>query len=192
VADRHRIAVCLTRQTQFLVVMADTRCTIVQNEDPDAPTTEELQLELDKKYKLDCLKKLWKYFESTKRIVYGDAEKICQPIMVPQKTQDDIFTVAENIYAARATLSARRGEVVEESGWGSGGIEISTASPPTSNQESTAFGSSSLDAGVQSQADKRQWGGGTQPWSNPNQPPADVSPLLSVVEENLREADSSS
>ena len=36
VADRHRIAVCLTRQTQFLVVMADTRCTIVQNEDPDA------------------------------------------------------------------------------------------------------------------------------------------------------------
>jgi hypothetical protein len=192
VADRHRIAVCLTRQTQFMVVMADTRCTIVQNEDPDAATTEELQLELDKKYKLDVLKKLWKYFESTKRIVYEDAEKICQPIMVPQKTQDDIFTVEGNIEAARATLSSRRVEVVEESGWGSGGIEMSTASPPTSNQESTAFGSSSLGAGVQSQADKRQWGGGTQPWSNPNQPPADVSPVLSVVEENLREADSSS
>ena len=44
--------------------------------------------------------------------------------MVPQKTQDDVSTVEANIEAARATLSTRRGEDVEESGWGSGGIEI--------------------------------------------------------------------
>jgi hypothetical protein len=140
VADRHRIAVCLIRQTQFLVVLADTRCTIAKNDDPDATTaaTEEekaaLQLELDNKYKLDCLKSLWKYFEGTKRIVYEDANKICQPIMVRQITQEDVTTAQANIDAVRVTLSTRRGEGVEEGGW-SGGITNSTpSSTPTSNQ----------------------------------------------------------
>ncbi|PMD22742.1 hypothetical protein NA56DRAFT_701820 [Hyaloscypha hepaticicola] len=137
VADRHRIAVCLIRQTQFLVVLADTRCTIAKNDDPDATTaaTEEekaaLQLELDNKYKLDCLKSLWKYFEGTKRIVYEDANKICQPIMVRQITQEDVTTAQANIDAVRVTLSTRRGEGVEEGGCGQYGAGTQTWSNPT-------------------------------------------------------------
>jgi len=88
VADKHRLAVILTRQQQFLMLFADPRCTIVKKDDPEAPNaTEEdqkkAQLDADKKYNLDTLRSLFEYFNGTKRIIYEDAHKIVEPIMCP-------------------------------------------------------------------------------------------------------------
>jgi hypothetical protein len=122
VADKHKLAVVLTRQQQFLMIFADPRCTVVKKDDPEAPNaTEEeqkkAQLDADKKYKLDTLRSLFDYFKGTKRIIYEDAHKIVEPILCPRVTESQVTTRQALLDADHSALTQRRqgpGEMKEK------------------------------------------------------------------------------
>ena len=151
VADKHGLAVILTRQQQFLMLFADPQCVVVKKDGPDAPNaTEEeqkkAQLDADKKYKLDNLRSLFEYFKGTKRIIHEDADKITQPIMCVQVIEPEVTTRQDQLDAAYAALKQRRdgpGEVVEDE-WGSGGDCSSWNDAPASTPQP----SNSLEGGA--------------------------------------------
>jgi hypothetical protein len=176
VADKHRLAVVLTHQQQFLMVFADPLCTVVKKEGPEAPNaTEEEQkkarLDADKMYKLDTLRSLFEYFKGTKRIIYEDANKIAEPIMCPQVTETQVTTRQALLDAHLAALNLRRqgpGEVVED-GWGSGGDSNLWNPAPLPSQPSSGGGNPWNPAPLPSQPSS----GGGNPWNPaplPSQP----------------------
>jgi superfamily I DNA and/or RNA helicase len=63
IADKHRLSTKITRQTKFLVAFGNPACTKVRVEAPvegqEQMTQEELQLEADKKYNLNTLKRFF-------------------------------------------------------------------------------------------------------------------------------------
>jgi hypothetical protein len=123
VADKHRLTVKVTRQSQFLTCVADIRCAVVKAEEPVVTedgkepakvNLEDLQLEADKKYKLETLKNVFEYFVKVGRVVYEDAHLITDPIMVQQVISDDAETMSKNRAALREQVLSRREEAAQE------------------------------------------------------------------------------
>jgi hypothetical protein len=162
VADRHRIAIILTRQNQFLAIFGDTKCTAYKNANPEGTTAEEKQkqqLDNEKKYKLDCVRALWKYFEETKRIIYEDAHKITESIVVLQVTEQQVTSIETRIEADRNAMEQRRGG-------GQNWSNSAMISPQAQDGSFSVISSWDTSTNIGNKVDQRQYGGGNQSWDS--------------------------
>ncbi|KAF4637976.1 hypothetical protein G7Y89_g110 [Cudoniella acicularis] len=120
VTNKHRLAVALTRTTQFMACVGDSKCTIVKNDDDSEVNTSEDQAELDKKYDLNQFRELFAWFSEHGRVIHENALRIDPSCtFVPQVTQESWKQQMETMNKRQEILAKKRQSADDR--WGSGG-----------------------------------------------------------------------